>query len=100
MPKRTWYWDADAQRYRYAASDGGVGRLVPEKYIKSDINRVADGVRDELRAITQQLVDGNITKDAWYKSMKQTMKLSYRTAFVAANGMAHTPSFFSSAKQH
>jgi len=79
MPE--WVWDADAMRYRYSS-----GRIVPQKYVKNDIRRLAYGVRGDLREITRLLNAGDISPEQWYKRMKVEIRLSYRAAFVAAEG--------------
>jgi hypothetical protein len=54
--------------------------------MRTDIDRFAGGMDQELRALAAQLAAGQITSQQWYDESRRLMKLSYRTSVDVARG--------------
>jgi len=76
------FFDAITGVWRYVVA----GRRVPDFRIKMGVQRVANAVQRDLRELTTQLVNGEISRQQWYDSMRSTMKHEYRAAYLASIG--------------
>lgn len=77
-----YYFDEDTGVYRYLIS----GRKVPAKRIQTGLIRMTNATRNELRALTEQMVNGEISRDTWYRTMRKTLKDEYRASWITSIG--------------
>lgn len=64
----------------------GKTRAVPESQLNRVVEKFAANCRNEMRDLTAQYVNGEITQENWYTSMRTMMRVSYRTSVTLANG--------------
>jgi len=76
------YFDFTTGRYKYIRA----GRRIPDKYINSANVRLAKSQELAFRDLTKQLIDGEISDQQWYNSMRKMMKDQYRASYIASIG--------------
>lgn len=81
----------DLKGYSYDASsmsyvDKRSGRHIPNRQITLDTLRLAQGMRDEQRALTQKAINQTISQQEWYEENLRLMKLSYLASIDVASG--------------
>jgi hypothetical protein len=82
LPSLTGYtWNADAHRYR-----GDDGRFVSGQTIRDSLENLMDQSALNMNALTQSLIDGNISLASWQSSMMAEIKASHVAASALANG--------------
>lgn len=77
-----YYYDFTKGIYRYVVG----GRKVPDSRLAGGLIRVSNSSRQALKDLTQRLVDGEISKDYWYRQMRKQLKDEYRASWIASIG--------------
>src|SRR3972149_1294018 len=75
-------WNADAGRY----IDNETGRFVSSSAVRDALEQVMDQSALNMNALSQQLLDGNISLASWQSSMMAEIKAAHVAAGAAANG--------------
>lgn len=65
-PRGRWRWDPDKQRYRY-----GSGRAVDAKRVAGLRERRVEESRVRMRGMTERMVNGDMSRSAWLKAMRE-----------------------------
>ena len=68
--------------YRYLI----FGRKVPTSRVRLGVLRVSRAQSDAMRQLTIRLVNGEVSQEYWYKSMRKLMKDQYRASYIASIG--------------
>lgn len=76
------YFDRKIGFWRYVQS----GRRIYPSRVRSGVMRISKFSERSMRDLTRQLVNGEISREAWYRSMRQMMKDEYRAAYLASIG--------------
>jgi hypothetical protein len=74
-------WNADAKRYRDDS-----GKFVSKSTIQDGLENVMDTSALNMNALTQKLIDGNISLASWQSSMMREIKSAHVAASALANG--------------
>jgi hypothetical protein len=74
-------WNADAKRYRDES-----GKFVSKSTIQDGLENVMDTSALNMNALTQKLIDGNISLASWQSSMMSEIKSAHVAASALANG--------------
>ena len=61
-------------------------RLLSSSIVRLSVLRMAKATEVQMRQLTAQLVNGQISRDEWYRVMAKTMKDEYRAAWLASIG--------------
>lgn len=75
-------WSETAKRYR----DADTGRFVSKAAIRDGLESMMDLSALKMNALTQKLVDGNISLASWQVSMMHEIKSAHVAASALANG--------------
>jgi len=81
-PRSRYLWDAAAARYRSAST----GRFVGRDAVVGALNRAITSEGVFMTALLKDLRDKKVTLDAWYFSMRQSVKLIHLWAAAAGKG--------------
>lgn len=80
--RRRYEWSVKAGRYR----DRQTGRFVPASAVRRELDRLLAAEATEMQTLTQQLMGGTISLDAWEAGMRESIKSSHLYATAAAKG--------------
>lgn len=76
------YYDHSIGFWRYVKSGY---RIYPSR-VRLGVLRISKFSERAMRELTRQLVNGEISREAWYRAMSQMMKDEYRAAYLASIG--------------
>lgn len=75
-------WNVGARRYVNLAT----GRFVSLADVRAAVDTVIDATTQDVRKLSQELVDGQLTVASWQSQMQATLKSLYVACGVAAGG--------------
>lgn len=76
------YFDLATGVWRYVKSN----YRVPASRVRLGVLRMSKAMQTEMRELTAQLVNGSVTREYWYKTMREMMKNEYRASWLASIG--------------
>lgn len=75
-------WEHGTQRFRSRSS----GRFVPEDGIRGAVDAISDDASSRMAQLTQRLVDGDSSVEAWERGMRALIKDAHVSTGMAAMG--------------